>query len=61
MTGLYDGGGGKLWTINYNDSGAITLTAVPEPGTYLLLGMIFAGFLFLRYRWSNTPFPVKQR
>ncbi|MCX7008990.1 MAG: PEP-CTERM sorting domain-containing protein, partial [Kiritimatiellaeota bacterium] len=48
-------GGGSttnLFTINYDDlaNGVITLTAVPEPGTASLLGLIGVAFLVRRLR-----------
>jgi autotransporter-associated beta strand protein len=61
MTGLYDGGGGKLWTINYNDGGAITLTAVPEPGTYLVLSLLLGGLLYFRHRTAKALRPAEIR
>lgn len=42
--------GGGFYQINYNDGNAITLTAVPEPGTFGLLGLALAGLAFLRFR-----------
>ncbi|MBP6602574.1 MAG: autotransporter-associated beta strand repeat-containing protein [Verrucomicrobiales bacterium] len=57
LTGTFNGlnegnflGPGNLYFINYGSgpNGAITLTAVPEPGTLGLLGMAFGGYLFRR-------------
>jgi autotransporter-associated beta strand protein len=42
--------GGGQYLINYADAGAITLTAVPEPGTLGFLGLALAGFLTRRIR-----------
>ncbi len=44
--------GGGFWTINYGTglNSAITLTAVPEPGTFGLLGLALAGILFRWFR-----------
>lgn len=45
--------GGRQYQINYGTGGAggyITLTAVPEPGTFALLAALFAGFRFARRR-----------
>lgn len=51
MTGRIDGLGGNYWTVNYNDNGAITLTAVPEPGTlFSLLVSLLTGGWFARRR-----------
>jgi autotransporter-associated beta strand protein len=41
---------GGQYLINYADAGAITLTAVPEPGTLGFLGLALAGFLTRRIR-----------
>ncbi|MCB1204743.1 MAG: autotransporter-associated beta strand repeat-containing protein [Verrucomicrobiae bacterium] len=55
LTGRIDGSGGKYWTINYNDNGAITLTAVPEPGTLVsLLFSLLAGGWVARRRASAS-------
>lgn len=51
LTGRIDGLGGNYWTVNYNDNGAITLTAVPEPGTlFSLLVTLLTGGWFARRR-----------
>lgn len=43
--------GGGQYMINYADGGNfITLTAVPEPGTFGLLGLALAGLAFFRFR-----------
>ena len=43
--------GGGAYRINYNDGGAITLTAVPEPGALLfLLFILVPGWWFFRKR-----------
>jgi len=42
--------GGGQYLINYADMGAITLTAVPEPGTLGFLGLALGGFLVRRIR-----------
>jgi len=47
--------GGGDYLINYADGGNfITLTAVPEPGTFGLLGLALAGLAFLRFRKRRT-------
>jgi fibronectin-binding autotransporter adhesin len=50
------GVGGGDYLFRYNDSGAISLTAVPEPGTLGLLGAAAGGFFLrrLRRRKSGT-------
>lgn len=54
LTGRIDGVGGSYWTVNYNDNGAITLTAVPEPGTLLsLLITLLTGGWFARRRAAH--------
>jgi len=55
FAGLVDGDfvdPGNLYRINYGSgpSGAITLTAVPEPGTLGFLGLALAGFVTRRIR-----------
>ena len=56
LTGRIDGTAGNYWTINYNDNGAITLTAVPEPGTLLsLLLTLVTGGWFARRRTAARP------
>ena len=42
--------GGGQYLIKYADAGAITLTAVPEPGTLGFLAMALGGFFFRRIR-----------
>jgi hypothetical protein len=45
--------GGRQYQINYGTGGTggyITLTAVPEPGTFALLAALLAGFRFVRRR-----------
>lgn len=44
--------GGQLWTVDYGtgSNSFITLNAVPEPGTFGLLGLALAGLAFLRFR-----------
>jgi autotransporter-associated beta strand protein len=39
--------GGGTWRVDYG-SGAITLTAVPEPGTYLILAFLLGGIVWMR-------------
>ena len=49
--------GGRQYQINYGTGGAggyITLTAVPEPGTFALLAALLAGFRFVRRRARGT-------
>jgi len=41
--------GGNSWNVDYSN-GAITLTAVPEPGTLGLLGLALGGFFVRRIR-----------
>lgn len=50
-SGVYTIGGGDYF-LNYGSgtNGAITLTAVPEPGTLSLLGLAFGGYVFRRLR-----------
>lgn len=45
--------GGNAFTVNYGDgvSDMITLTAVPEPGTFALLGLVGLGVLRRRPAW----------
>jgi len=64
LTGTFDFGGawlndtertldGGQYLINYGNlsgGGIITLTAVPEPGSFGLLGLALAGLAFLRFR-----------
>jgi len=47
----------NMFTINYDDianGNQITLTAVPEPGTASLLGMVGVAWLFRRLRQRKT-------
>ena len=46
---VYTLGGGD-YLFNYNDGGAITLTAVPEPGTLSFLGLGLGAYFFRRLR-----------
>ncbi len=49
------GSGGGDYLFRYDDVGAITLTAVPEPGTILLLGLAGGfGFLWRRIRLTRS-------
>ncbi len=48
--------GGGSYRINYNDGGAITLTAVPEPGALLSLALLLVpGWWFFRKRAVRKP------
>lgn len=47
---VYTLGGSGEYLFNYNDGGAITLTAVPEPGTLGFLGVALGGFFVRRLR-----------
>lgn len=48
------GGGQYMITYGGASNGSITLTAVPEPGTFALLGLALAGFFFRRIRKRRT-------
>lgn len=49
-SGGFISNGTNTWSINYNDGGFITLTAVPEPGTIGLLGLGLGGLVVRRLR-----------
>ncbi len=64
--GIWDNGtqrtiGGGQYLINYNAGDAfneITLTAVPEPGTFGILALTLAGLVFLRIRERRSESAV---
>ncbi len=47
---LHDRGGDYIFSYGTGSNSAITLTAVPEPGTLGLLGLALGGFFFRRLR-----------